>query len=82
LKQEDGKPKPKNTLTGPEKAAILLALVGEEIASTLAAELQEKELVMLRQGVHRMAQIEADHVDEVCSGSLPRRWERKKAARF
>jgi len=65
LKQEDGKPKTKNTLTGPEKAAILLALVGEEIAATLAAELQEKELVMLRQGVHRMARIETDHVDEV-----------------
>ena len=65
MKQEDGKPKTKNTLTGPEKAAILLALVGEEIAATLAAELQEKELVMLRQGVHRMARIETDHVDEV-----------------
>lgn len=65
MNQDDGKAKSKGTLTGPEKAAILLALVGEEIAAALAGELQEKELVMLRQGVHRMAQIETDHVDEV-----------------
>jgi flagellar motor switch protein FliG len=52
-------------LSGPEKAAILLALVGEELATSLVSELQEKELIMLRQGVHRMAQIESTHVDEV-----------------
>ena len=52
-------------LSGPEKAAILLALIGEELATSLASELQEKELVMLRQGVHRMAQIETNHIDEV-----------------
>jgi flagellar motor switch protein FliG len=52
-------------LTGPEKAAIFLALVGEDVATELAGELQEKELVMLRQGVHRMGQIETTHIDEV-----------------
>jgi flagellar motor switch protein FliG len=57
--------KTKANLTGPEKAAIFLALVGEELAGALAAELQEKELVMLRQGVHRMAQIEAEDIDAV-----------------
>jgi flagellar motor switch protein FliG len=63
LKSEDSKPK--SPLTGPEKAAIFLALVGEEVATELAGELQEKELVMLRQGVHRMGQIETNHIDEV-----------------
>ena len=52
-------------MSGPEKAAILLALVGEELATSLVSELQERELIMLRQGVHRMAQIETAHVDEV-----------------
>ncbi|HEX9453115.1 MAG TPA: flagellar motor switch protein FliG [Candidatus Binatia bacterium] len=61
----EAKPKSKTTLTGPEKAAIFLALVGEELAGGLAAELQEKELVMLRQGVHRMAQISPEDIDEV-----------------
>ena len=61
----DPKSKPKPGLSGPEKAAILLALVGEELATALAAELQEKEIIALRQGVHRMAQIETDHIDEV-----------------
>ena len=62
--KDDGKAK-RPSLSGPEKAAIFLALVGEESATALAGELQEKELIMLRQGVHRMAQIEPDHVDEV-----------------
>jgi flagellar motor switch protein FliG len=62
--KDDGKAK-RLSLSGPEKAAIFLALVGEELATALAGELQEKELIMLRQGVHRMAQIEPDHVDEV-----------------
>lgn len=62
---DDGKSKKKSNLTGPEKAAIFLALIGEELAGGIAAELQEKELVMLRQGVHRMSQIETEHIDEV-----------------
>jgi flagellar motor switch protein FliG len=62
--KDDGRAK-RPSLSGPEKAAIFLALVGEELATALAGELQEKELIMLRQGVHRMAQIEADHIDEV-----------------
>jgi flagellar motor switch protein FliG len=65
MKNEDGKNKMKQALAGPEKAAIFLALIGEELAGAIAAELQEKELVMLRQGVHRMAQIETEHIDEV-----------------
>jgi flagellar motor switch protein FliG len=65
MKIEDGKSKMKQSLAGPEKAAIFLALIGEELAGEIAAELQEKELVMLRQGVHRMAQIETEHIDEV-----------------
>ena len=52
-------------LSGPEKAAVFLALVGEELATAVAGELQEKELVMLRQGVHRMAQIGPEDIDEV-----------------
>lgn len=52
-------------LSGPEKAAVFLALIGEETATSLAGELQEKELVMLRQGIHRMAAIEPEHIDEV-----------------
>lgn len=55
----------KQNLSGPEKAAIFLALIGEDLAGAIASELQEKELVMLRQGVHRMAQIETENIDEV-----------------
>ena len=65
MKSNAEKIKPRPPLTGPEKAAILLALVGEELAAALAGELQEKELVMLRQGVHRMAQIGPEDIDEV-----------------
>ena len=65
MKSEPEKAKARLPLTGPEKAAILLALVGEELAAALAGELQEKELVMLRQGVHRMAQIGPEDIDEV-----------------
>jgi flagellar motor switch protein FliG len=39
--------------------------VGEELATSLCGELQEKELIMLRQGVHRMAQITPEDIDEV-----------------
>jgi flagellar motor switch protein FliG len=65
MKANPEKTKSRPPLTGPEKAAILLALVGEELAAALAGELQEKELVMLRQGVHRMAQIGPEDIDEV-----------------
>jgi flagellar motor switch protein FliG len=65
MQNDDGKSKMKQVLAGPEKAAIFLALIGEDLAGAIAAELQEKELVMLRQGVHRMAQIETEHIDEV-----------------
>jgi len=50
-------------LTGPEKAALLLTLVGEEIAATLVSELEEKELLLLRQGIHRVGYVEREHVD-------------------
>lgn len=65
MKSDEDNSKMKASLSGPEKAAIFLAVVGEELAGALAAELQEKELVMLRQGVHRMSQIETEHIDEV-----------------
>jgi flagellar motor switch protein FliG len=57
--------KGKILLSGPEKAAMFLAIVGEELATALAAELQEKELIMLRQGIHRMGQIEPEHIDAI-----------------
>jgi flagellar motor switch protein FliG len=62
---DDSQKKSVSTLTGPEKAAIFIALVGEELATSLCSELQEKELVMLRQGVHRMSQIAPEDIDEV-----------------
>jgi flagellar motor switch protein FliG len=65
MKAKAEKADPKPPLSGPEKAAILLALVGEETAASLAAELQEKEIVMLRQGIHRMSQIGPEDIDEV-----------------
>lgn len=52
-------------LRGPEKAAVLLALVGEEIAAGLVAELDEKDLLLLRQGLHRMTLVEQQHIDQV-----------------
>ncbi len=54
-------------LSGPEKAAILLTVVGEEIAANLMAPLEEDEMMLLRQGIHRMAHIEKTHVDRVFS---------------
>lgn len=54
-------------LTGPEKAAVLLSLVGEEIAGNLIATLGEDEMMLLRQGIHRMAHIEKSHVDRIFS---------------
>jgi flagellar motor switch protein FliG len=65
MKNDDPKSKSQGLLTGPEKAAIFLALIGEELAAAVAGELVEKEIVMLRQGVHRMSQIETEHIDEV-----------------
>jgi flagellar motor switch protein FliG len=65
VKIDGEKQKARPNLTGPEKAAVFLALVGEEVATALAGELQEKELVMLRQGIHRMAQIGTEEIDEV-----------------
>jgi flagellar motor switch protein FliG len=62
---DEVKAKRKPSLTGPEKAAMFLALIGEELAGGIASELQEKELIMLRQGVHRMAQMESEDIDEV-----------------
>jgi flagellar motor switch protein FliG len=53
------------SLTGPEKAAVLLALVGEKTATALAGDLEERELIMLRQGIHRMSQIEPEHIEQV-----------------
>lgn len=52
-------------LKGPEKAAVLLALVGEEIAAELVAELDEKDLLLLRQGMHRMRLVEQRHIEQV-----------------
>jgi flagellar motor switch protein FliG len=52
-------------LKGPEKAAVLLALVGEEVAAELVAELDEKDLLLLRQGIHRMTLVEQEHIDQV-----------------
>ncbi|HXG51841.1 MAG TPA: flagellar motor switch protein FliG [candidate division Zixibacteria bacterium] len=65
MKGSDAKQRGRNALSGPEKAAIFLAVVGEELATSLAGELQEKELVMLRQGVGRMAQIAPEDIEEV-----------------
>lgn len=66
MKDESSPKKPEGRkLTGPEKAAVFLALVGEDAASVLAAELSERELVSLRQGIHRMRNIESEHVDQV-----------------
>ena len=65
MKNDDSKSKSPVPLTGPEKAAIFLALIGEELAAAVAGELVEKEILMLRQGVHRMSQIETEHIDEV-----------------
>jgi flagellar motor switch protein FliG len=62
---EEAKKRLASTLSGPEKAAIFIALVGEELATSLCGELQEKELIMLRQGVHRMSQIAPEDIDEV-----------------
>src|SRR5581483_9740108 len=52
-------------LRGPEKATVLLALVGEDIAADLVAELDEKDLLLLRQGLHRMTLVEQQHIDQV-----------------
>lgn len=62
---EESRKRTVSNLSGPEKAAIFIALVGEDLATSLCSELQEKELIMLRQGVHRMSQINPEDIDEV-----------------
>jgi flagellar motor switch protein FliG len=52
-------------LKGPEKAAVLLALIGEELAADLVANLDDKDLLLLRQGMHRMRMVEHRHIEEV-----------------
>ncbi len=52
-------------MTGPEKAAVFLVLVGEEAAATLAGALDERELLKLRQGIRGVEIIQKDHIDEV-----------------
>jgi flagellar motor switch protein FliG len=54
-------------LTGPEKAAVLLSLVGEEVAAGLLATLGEDDVMLLRQGIHRMANIEKSDVERIFS---------------
>jgi len=54
-------------LTGPEKAAVLLSLVGEEVAANLVATLGEDDMMLLRQGIHRMAHIEKSDVERIFS---------------
>ena len=53
------------TMKGPEKAAVLLALVGEEIAADLVGMLDEREVVMLRQGLHHLSYVEKNQIEEV-----------------
>ena len=57
--------KPNALLKGPEKAAVFLALVGEDVAANLVAELDEKDLLLLRQGLHRMTVVGQEHIDLV-----------------
>jgi flagellar motor switch protein FliG len=52
-------------LKGPEKAAVFLALIGEDAAANLVAELDEKDLLLLRQGLHRMTVVEQQQIDIV-----------------
>jgi flagellar motor switch protein FliG len=52
-------------LKGPEKVAVLLAVVGEELAATLIESLEEKELVMLRNGSRSVTYVEPEHIEEV-----------------
>jgi len=52
-------------MKGPEKAAVFLALVGEDIAADLVSELDEKDLLLLRQGLHRMTVVEQQQIDLV-----------------
>jgi flagellar motor switch protein FliG len=54
-------------LKGPEKVAVFLAAIGEELAATLIEELDERELIMLRQGSRAIAYIEQEHIDQVFS---------------
>jgi flagellar motor switch protein FliG len=65
MKNDDAKSASQAPLTGPEKAAIFLALIGEELAAAVTGELVEKEILKLRQGVYRMGRIETEHIDEV-----------------
>ncbi len=52
-------------LSGPEKAAVLLAIVGEDVAADIVAQLSDRELLLLRRGIHRAHFIEREHVDEI-----------------
>ena len=49
-------------LSGPEKAAVLLSLVGEDSAAEIVGQLDEKELYALRRGMHRAGFVQEEHV--------------------
>jgi flagellar motor switch protein FliG len=53
------------TLSGPEKAIVLLALAGEESASALVEKLEEKELLLLRRGTEGLVQVGPEHIEQV-----------------
>ena len=55
----------KSLLKGPEKAAIFLTIVGDDLATELVGALEDKEVSMLRQGIHRMGFVEPEHVDQI-----------------
>ncbi len=51
-------------MTGPEKVAVFLALVGEEVASELVAQLPQNEILQLR-GLGKIGVITQDDISEV-----------------
>ena len=52
-------------MTGPEKAAVMLALVGEDLAAELVGMLDERDVVSLRQGLHHLSYVEKNQIEEV-----------------
>ena len=52
-------------MTGSEKAANFLALVGEELAGEITAELDEADILRLRIGISKISLVSKDKVETV-----------------
>ncbi|OGR04508.1 MAG: flagellar motor switch protein FliG [Deltaproteobacteria bacterium RIFOXYA12_FULL_61_11] len=58
---------PKQQLTGPDKAAILVMILGEEVAGSLFQFLDDREIKKINQAIAKMGSIPNDQINNIVS---------------